>query len=110
MNAHKFPAARSPVGGTAPIPTVPANGIGATPIGAAEAKPVECPTEGAGAPFSLTYSDDGWGSQPRCITCRKGISNCYCDAPDIEDMAAGDVSRIMGWELAERSAFGMVKL
>jgi hypothetical protein len=56
-----------------------------------------------------TYSD-GWGSQPRCITCRKGISNCYCDAPDIEDMAASDISRIMGWELAERSAFGMVKL
>jgi hypothetical protein len=56
------------------------------------------------------YSDDGWGNQPRCITCRKGISNCFCDAPDIEDMAAGDVSRIMGWELAERSAFGMVKL
>ncbi len=44
---------------------------------------------------SLASHSDGYGNQPRCITCRKGVSNCYCHAEEGDDLPAADCVRIM---------------
>lgn len=51
-----------------------------------------------------------WGNQPICGGCNRGATySCICDPfpEDDDQMPAHDVLRIMGWELAERSAYGM---
>lgn len=60
------------------------------PVSGAQDAAVSVPANETAA----TYPDDGWGRQPRCTTCRKGVSNCLCDAPDIDVPGVHDMARI----------------
>lgn len=56
--------------------------------------PPASPTEGAGAPSSLT-PNDGYGTRPRCTVCGRGFYGCICNVPEPDVMAVEDMKLVM---------------
>lgn len=88
-------ASGPPVSGAQPAAPVSPLAGAAPSIGAGSNTARNSPTVAAGAPNRDTYLDDGYGLQSRCITCRKGMSNCLCDAPDIDVPGVEQMKRVM---------------